>query len=357
MAASPVWMPMRTRSSTPSGHSAAASARRPSTAATTAFLGLRKTKKTASPWVPNAWPSAASTASRRSSSWRASTSAKPSFSRRSSAVEPSTSLKRNVTVPVGRSTGRIQPDRENLFDRQACPKPVPALRPGARLELAAVDGDPLSHADEAVSALVAVAPTWAVVAHRQLDAAVAVADEHLGVCRAGVLERIREPLLDEPVGGQVDTGGKLYRLSLDLQLHREASLTRVLDQALELLEGGLRGEHGRLLGPTEDADHPPHLGERLAARLLDDEQGRVLLLLVGLQEPPDRGGLHGHHAHAVTDDVVELACDARPFFGHRQPRPFLPLPLGSCRPLPRIVDLPELAPAGKTDAPGNGDSE
>src|SRR2546423_2924772 len=242
-------------------------------------------------------------------------------------------------------------------NRQACPKPVSALRPWARLELAAVDRHPLAHADEAVSALVAVAPTRAVVAHRQLDVAVAVADEHLGVCRAGVLDRIREPLLDEAVGGQVDTGGKLYGLSLDVQLHRKTSLARFLDQALELLEGGLRGERGRLLWPAEDAYHAPHLGERLAARLLDDEQGRVLLLLVGLQEPPDRGGLHGHHADAVADDVVQLACDARPFFGHGQPRPFLSLPLGACRPLLRLVDFPELAADGKSDDPGDREGD
>src|SRR5438128_2144945 len=357
MAASPVWMPMRTRSSTPSGHSAASSARRPSTAATTASFGFRKTKKTASPWVPNPWPRAASAASHRSASWRASTSAKPSFRRRSSAVEPSTSVKRNVTVPVGRSTPRIQPDRGELFDRQACPQRIAALGPRACLELAAVHGDPLAHADEAVSALVAVAPTGAVVHDRQLDVAVAVADEHLGVRRARVLERVREPFLDEPVGGQVDTGGKRYRLSLDAQLHREPGLARLHDQALELLEGRLRGERGRLLGPPEDADHPPHLRERLTARLLDDKQGRAFLLLVGLQEPPDRGGLHGHDADAVADDVVELARDPRALLANRQARPLLPFPLGACRPLLRLVDLPELAADGEADGPGDREGD
>src|SRR5205085_10289609 len=87
---------------------------------------------------------------------------------------------------------RIQPQRRDLLDRQARPKPVPALRPRAGLELAAVYGDALAHPDEAVSSLVAVSAAGAVVAHRQLDVAVGVADEHLGFSRAGVLERVRE---------------------------------------------------------------------------------------------------------------------------------------------------------------------
>src|SRR5919201_6211727 len=139
---------------------------------------------------------------------------------------------------------RIQPHRRDLFDRQARAKPVATLRPRAGLELAAVHGDALAHADEAVSALVALAPAWTVVAHRQLDVAVAVANDDLGSLRPGVLERIREPLLDESVGGEVGTGGKLYRLALDAQLHREPRLARLFDPLLELVEGRLRGERG-----------------------------------------------------------------------------------------------------------------
>src|ERR671937_64382 len=252
---------------------------------------------------------------------------------------------------------RIQPHRRDLFDRQARAKPVATLRPRAGLELAAVHGDALAHADEAVSALVAVAAARTVVAHRQLDVAVAVANDDLGPLRPGVLERIREPLLDEPVSGEVDAGRKLSRGAFDPQLHREPSLARLLDQPLELLETGLRGERGRLLGPAEDADHAPHLRERLTARSLDHEQSLPLALLVGLQEPPDGGGLDGHHADAVADHVVELACDARPFLEHRQPRLFLSLTLGACRPLLRLVDLAELAANPESNRPGDREDD
>src|SRR5919198_1999807 len=90
-------------------------------------------------------------------------------------------------------------------------KPVAAADPGPGLELAAVDRHALSHADEAVAALVAVAAAGAVVAHGELDVPVAVADEHLRLVRPGVLDGVRQAFLDEPVRGEVDAGRKRLR--------------------------------------------------------------------------------------------------------------------------------------------------
>src|SRR5207237_6742494 len=98
----------------------------------------------------------------------------------------------------------------------------------------------------AVSPLVAVASAAAVVAHGQLDLPVAVADEHLGVLRARVLERVRESFLDEPVGGEVDARRELLRIALDPQVDGKPGLARVLDELFEVGEARLGSESGRL---------------------------------------------------------------------------------------------------------------
>src|SRR6266550_1589993 len=213
----------------------------------------------------------------------------------------------------------------------------------ACFELAPVDRDALAHADEAVTASAAVAPAPAVVADRQLDVSVLVAHDDFGPLRPSVLERVRKAFLDEPVGGQVKTGRKLDRLSLNPQVDGQPRFTRVLDEPLDLVEGGLWREGRRLLGSPEHAHHAPHLGERLAPGLLDDEQCLALLLLMRSEQPPRRRSLDGHHAHAVPDDVVQLAGDPRSLVGDREASALLPIPLGLECPLPRLVGLVELA--------------
>src|SRR5437763_3147952 len=242
-------------------------------------------------------------------------------------------------------------------DRKPRAKPVAAARPRSGLELAAVDGHALAHADEAVSTLVAVAPARAVVAHGELDVPVAVADEHLRLAGSRVLQRVRQALLDEPVLGEVDSGRQLLRRAFDAQLDRKPSVACMLDELVEVLEARLRGEGRRLFGPAKDADHPPHLRERLAAGLLDDQQGLTLLLLVRPEQPPRRRGLHGHHADAVADDVMQLAGDPRALVRHRQASPFLPLALGAGRPLSGHIRLVELAAEREPDRPGNREDE
>src|SRR5437588_1521155 len=353
IAASPVWMPMRTRSSTPSGQSAPASARWPCSAARIASFGFRKTKNEASPCVPTACPPAFSAASRRSRSCCERTSAKPSFRRRSNAVEPSTSLKRKVTVPVGSSTPggfnltRASPVR--LLDGEPRAQGVTALEARARVELAAVHGHALAHPDEPVPTAVAVASAAAVVADGDLDVPVAVADEHLGVLGLGVLDRVRQAFLDEAVRGEIEARGELHGLALDAELDGKPGLARARDELVDVVEARLRRERRRLLGPPENADEAAHLRERLAPGLLHDEQGLALPLLLGKEEAPRSGGLHGHDADAVADHVVELARDPRALLGDRHARVLLACafePIGSLR---RLGDL--LAPR-RQEVPG-----
>src|SRR5919201_4775307 len=247
--------------------------------------------------------------------------------------------------------------RSSSHDRKPRAKPVAAAYARSGLELAAVDRHALAHVDEAVSALVAVAPARAVVAHGELDVPVAVANEPLRRMRPRVLEAVRQALLDEPVRGEVDPGRKLLGRAFDAELDRKPRFACLLDELVEVLEARLRGEGGGLFGPAEDADHPAHLRERLAAGLLDDQQGLTLLLLVRPEQPPRRRSLHGHHADAVADDVVQLAGDPRALVRHCQTSPFLALALGPGRPLPRLVRLVELAAEREPDRPGDGEDE
>src|SRR6185312_11472160 len=124
-----------------------------------------------------------------------------------------------------------------------------------------------------------------------------------------------------------------------------------------MLETRLGRERRRLLGTPEHTDHPAHLGERLASRSLDDEQGFALSLLIGPEQASHPRSLDGHDAYAVTDDVVELARDPGALFGNCRPCALLPLALSACSPLPRLVGLLELATEREADDPHDTEEE
>ena len=197
----------------------------------------------------------------------------------------------------------------------------------------------------------------AVVRDRQLDVAVAVPDDDLGMAGARVLDRVGQPLLDEPVGGEVDARRQRLGRPLDPELDGQPELARVRDQPVQVLEARLGCERGRLLRAPEHADHAPHLGERLAAGLLDDEQGLALLLLVRLEEPPRRRRLDGHHADAVADDVVELPRDAAALVGDGELRLLDPLSLGPLEAFLRHLRLVALAAEAEPDRPADREED
>src|SRR5512146_2423821 len=109
------------------------------------------------------------------------------------------SVSRKVNVPLRGSaiacsvTGRAGARR--LRDRQPGTQGEAALGPRSRLELPAVDGDALAHPDQPVPARVAVAAAATVVADRHLELAAVVTDDHFRMLGAGVLCRVRQPLL------------------------------------------------------------------------------------------------------------------------------------------------------------------
>jgi hypothetical protein len=55
------------------------------------------------------------------------------------------------------------------------------------------------------------------------------AQDHARPPAAAVLERVGQPLLDEPERGEVDAGGERARRPLDAELHVEAGVARAGD--------------------------------------------------------------------------------------------------------------------------------
>src|SRR6478735_598175 len=104
---------------------------------------------------------------------------------------------------------------------------------GACLERTAAQRDAFAHPCETVSRPVGRRLRVAVVRDLELELVLAPPQRHPRLRRACVLERVRERLLDEPVGGEVDARRQLPRLALDVELDLEARLTHGSDQDVE----------------------------------------------------------------------------------------------------------------------------
>src|SRR5215212_8827917 len=103
------------------------------------------------------------------------------------------------------ASARALIDRSGLsFERQAGAHAKAAGGPGAEFELAAVEGHPLAHADEAVPAAVAVGCPGAVVGDLEPQDARLVAHDDPCARRPRVFERVRERFLGDAIGRELD---------------------------------------------------------------------------------------------------------------------------------------------------------
>ena len=106
------------------------------------------------------------------------------------------------------------------------------------------DGPPLSSASPARAPGVGtrVRPLSVIRSSRPVGA---VADGHLGVGAAGVLDHVRQRLLDDPEGRELDSLRQRSRLALDGQLHLHPARPRLLDQLVEVRRGSVAAPAGR----------------------------------------------------------------------------------------------------------------
>src|SRR6266404_3787249 len=69
------------------------------------------------------------------------------------------------------------------------------------------------------------------VGYLQRQRVVLAGDTQLAAVRCGMLDHVGDRLLDDPVGSQVQPGGKLGPLATDVQVHSDASFGGSLHQA------------------------------------------------------------------------------------------------------------------------------
>jgi hypothetical protein len=152
-----------------------------------------------------------------------------------------------------------------------------------------------------------------------------------------VLERVRQGLLHDAVGGQLEPDRELARLAVDVQLDGQARVAHLRDERREVVQPRLRHERVGVVA-AQHPDEAAHLGERAAADLLDGGQHLVGRAALGVERAPLGAGLDDHHRHVVCDRVVQLSRDACAFLDDRLARGDVALALGQLRATLAIAD-------------------
>ena len=190
------------------------------------------------------------------------------------------------------------------LDRQSRGEQEAALGAGPGGHLAAVDLDALADADETVTGAVVRRGALAVVADLDLDMVGPVADGDVGLAGMRVLERVGEPLLHDPIGGEVDRAREREGLALHVKLDWEAGAAELVEQRVEAVEARLGAERDAVAFAAHRAEQAAHLRQCRAAGLLDAPQCLPVLGVRFGQPVADCAYLEHHHAHRVSDDVV-----------------------------------------------------
>ena len=138
-----------------------------------------------------------------------------------------------------------------------------------------------------------------------------VAHAHLASRAPGVLERVRERLLDDPVRRQVEARRQRRRLALERELDRQPGRAHLLDERVELARGRAAARARRRSSRAQHAEQPPHARRAPARPVALDRAQRVAR--------PRRVALEQRRSAAsawttitltrVRDDVVQLARD------------------------------------------------
>src|SRR3954470_22139345 len=213
---------------------------------------------------------------------------------------------------------RVPANGRLSLERQARAHAEAATGPGAHLEPAAVEGDPLAHADQAVPAVRLARCPGAVVVDLEPQRLGFVDDDDPCGRGAGVLERVGERFLDDAIGRELDAGRQRLGFAVDDEVGGQAGPPQLFGERREVGQAGLGCERGRALWLlVHDADEATHVGQRLVAGLLDDQQRLARAARVDVEQQARRPALNGHDGHAVRDHVVQVAGDAGPLGRHR----------------------------------------
>ena len=94
----------------------------------------------------------------------------------------------------------------------------------------------------------------AVVCDLELEIVRVVTEKDPGARGAGVLEGIRQRLLHDPVGGEVDARRQFSRFAFDGHLDRQSGSSHLLDQPVELPQAWLWRERELLVAPAKHAE-------------------------------------------------------------------------------------------------------
>ena len=235
-------------------------------------------------------------------------------------------------------------------------KPPPFAAPARHL--AAVDLDALADADEPVAEAVARSRRRRRRRAPRAAARRAVADGHVGVAGARVLERVRQALLHDPVGGEVDRPAAARPARPRRARARAGPRGRPRRRARRGRRGPAAGASSSVVAvAAHRAEQAAHLGERRAAGPLDAPQRlRVLGQLAG-QLVADGADLEHHHADRVRDDVVQLARDPGALLGDRDAGRRVALPLGLRSRAPRPPRPARRARAARARQPADREQE
>ena len=146
----------------------------------------------------------------------------------------------------GRALRRRREDADHRVRQREPRLDEVAAVAAAGVELSAVDADAFAHAGDAAPAADRRrrGARRARVGDAQFEVLRAVADAHGRGGRAGVLERVRERLLDDPVRAQLQPGREVAAVALDHELDGKSGAADVAEQRGEVAEPRLRRERG-----------------------------------------------------------------------------------------------------------------
>ena len=141
--------------------------------------------------------------------------------------------------------------------------------------------------------------------------------------RPGMLEHVRQRLLDDPVAADVDSGRDAVRDALDWSSTGSPDARISSASAGSRSSDGLRRPRLLLVVVPQHPEQPAHLAERLLARALDRVERRARRLGIGTEHLAPATRLDDDDRDRVRDDVVELASDPRALLRDGDSRPLV----------------------------------